>query len=203
MVEYKKKKVMSMIAFLKGNIALIELDYVLMEVHGVGYKVFFSSPEKVKLNEETQLFTYQHVREDELALYGFLTQEEHGLFLKLISVKGLGPKTAMGIFGKFSSAQIIQSIENKDVDFLKSLPGIGNKTASQIILDLKGKLVNVKDAKEIDDEILDALEGLKSLGYKVGELKKIEKYLKEKPGLSSDEYLKIGLQLLMKAKRGE
>ncbi len=192
-----------MIAFLRGNVSFISTDWVILDVHGVGYKVAFSMSEKLKLNEEVQLFTYQHVREDELSLYGFLTLEEKELFLKLISVKGVGPKTAMGIFGKFSYSQIVQSIETEDVSFLKGLPGIGNKTASQIILDLKGKLVNNHNDKEENSEILDALEGLKALGYKSKELKSVLKYFKDFPNLSTDEYLKMGLQFLVKSKRGD
>ncbi len=192
-----------MIAFVRGKVVAMGVDWVFVDVQGIGYKVFFSSTDKVKLNEEKQFFTYQHVREDELSLYGFLTLQEQELFLKLISVKGLGPKTALGMFGRFSYEQIVQSIENKDIDFLKSLPGIGNKTASQIILDLKGKLVNSNAENSVSREITDALEGLKTLGYKSGELKSVVKYLREKPNLSSDEYLKIGLQYLMKIKRGE
>ncbi len=191
-----------MIAFLRGKVCFIGIDWLIIDVQGVGYKVSFSMPETLKLNEETQLFTYQHVREDELSLYGFASLQEQELFLKLISVKGVGPKTAMGIFSKFSYLQIVQSIESQDIEFLKGLPGIGNKTASQILLDLKGKLVSSTEEKEVNAEIVDALEGLKSLGYKSGELKKLAKNFKEHPNLTSDEYLKLGLQLLMKTKRG-
>ncbi|MFV0480038.1 MAG: Holliday junction branch migration protein RuvA [Anaerorhabdus sp.] len=192
-----------MIAFLRGKVCLMGTDWIVLDVQGVGYKVFFSDLGKVVMNEEVQVFTYQHVREDELALYGFLSAQDQSLFLKFISVKGVGPKTAMGFFGRFSVDQLIQAIETSDIAFLKVLPGIGSKTASQIILDLKGKLVSGSEDKSLNSEMEDALTGLKSLGYKAGELKPLANYFREHPNLTSDDYLKMGLQYLMKAKRGE
>ncbi len=189
-----------MIAFIRGKVFAYGIDWIILDNQGIGYRISFGHPEAIKLNQEIQIFTYQHVREDELSLYGFLSLEEYELFLKLISVKGLGPKTAMGMLSKFHYEQIVQSIENGDVNFLKGLPGIGGKTASQIILDLKGKLVSAQSNEPIASELTDALEGLKSLGYKQGEVQSIANKLREQPGLSSDEYLKLGLQLLMKKK---
>ncbi|MEG0177852.1 MAG: Holliday junction branch migration protein RuvA [Anaerorhabdus sp.] len=191
-----------MIAFIRGTVFAYGIDWIILDNHGIGYRLFFGHPEAVKLNQEIQIFTYQHVREDELSLYGFLSLEEQELFLKLISVKGLGPKTAMAMCSKFPYSQIVQSIENGDVAFLKGMPGVGAKTASQIILDLKGKLISADKKEPMSSEINDAIEGLKSLGYKQGEVQSIANKLSERPGLSSDEYLKMGLQLLMKKKIG-
>ncbi|MEF9968256.1 MAG: Holliday junction branch migration protein RuvA, partial [Longicatena sp.] len=155
-----------MIAFIRGTVFAYGIDWIILDNHGIGYRLFFGHPEAVKLNQEIQIFTYQHVREDELSLYGFLSLEEQELFLKLISVKGLGPKTAMAMCSKFPYSQIVQSIENGDVAFLKGMPGVGAKTASQIILDLKGKLISADKKEPMSSEINDAIEGLKSLGYK-------------------------------------
>ncbi|SJZ99083.1 Holliday junction branch migration protein RuvA [Anaerorhabdus furcosa] len=191
-----------MIAFIRGKVFAYGIDWIILDNQGIGYRINFGHPESVKLNQEIQIFTYQHVREDELSLYGFLSLEEQELFLKLISVKGLGPRTAMAMCSKFPYTQIVQSIENGDISFLKGMPGVGNKTASQIILDLKGKLVSANKNEPVSTEIQDALEGLKSLGYKQGEIQSVANSLSERPGLSSDEYLKLGLQLLMKKKVG-
>lgn len=191
-----------MIAFIKGTVFSYGIDWVIVDVNGVGYKIFFGHPEILTLNKDILIYTYQHVREDEISLYGFTSKEENDLFLKLINVKGIGPKIAMNVVSKANYKDIINSIENNDIAFLKSMPGIGAKAASQIILDLKGKLVNEQIDNKISSAINDALEGLKSLGYKQGELNSITNNLMEYQNLSSDEYLKIGLQLLMKKKMG-
>ncbi len=191
-----------MIAFIKGTVFSYGIDWVIVDVNGVGYKIFFGHPEILTLNKDILIYTYQHVREDEISLYGFTSKEENDLFLKLINVKGIGPKIAMNVVSKANYKDIINSIENNDIAFLKSMPGIGAKAASQIILDLKGKLVNEQIDNKISSAINDALEGLKSLGYKQGELNSITNNLMEYQNLSSDEYLKIGLQLLMKKKTG-
>lgn len=191
-----------MIAFIRGKVLAFGIDWIIIDNQGIGYRINFGHPETVKLNQDVQVFTYQHVREDELSLYGFTSMDEQELFLKLISVKGLGPRTAMGMLSKFPYSQIILSIENKDLEFLKKMPGVGNKTASQIILDLKGKLVSDKESGLLSNNLKDAIEGLKSLGYKQGEIQSVANNLKEKPDLTSDEYLKLGLQLLMKKKIG-
>lgn len=191
-----------MIAFIKGTVFAFGLDYVIVENHGIGYRIHFSHPEKLSLKEEKLIYTYQHVREDELSLFGFLTFDEYELFMKLISVKGLGPKTASNILGHTATDKIIGAIETNDIQFIKNFPGIGNKTASQIILDLKGKLISADNHKVKDSlEIKDALVALKALGYKAGELSFLNaEFAKEI--LSTDEYIKLGLKLLMGKKRG-
>ncbi len=191
-----------MIAFVKGIVFSYGLDWVIIDVNGIGYKVFFAHPDELVLNKEKLIYTYQHVREDEISLYGFLSKEENELFLKLINVKGIGPKIAMNMLGKADYKAIINSIENNDIAFLKGMPGIGSKAASQIILDLKGKLVSDKAERKLSNNLQDALDGLKNLGYKQGELNLITNNLMEYPDLSSDEYLKLGLQLLMKKRMG-
>ena len=123
--------------------------------------------------------------------------------MRLISVKGLGPKTAMNMLMKKSYADLIGIIEHGDVAALKSMPGIGAKTASQIILDLKGKLVESSENQpKYSSAIEDALEALKNLGYKQGEINQCAKVMSEEEGLTTEQYLKIGLQYLMKKKVG-
>ena len=187
-----------MIGFLRGIIFSFGFDYLLLDVNGVGYRISFYHPEALSVGKEILIFTYQNSSEYETNLYGFLSEDEYDLFVKLISVKGLGPKIASGILAKFSPNSVIEAIENEDITFMKRLPGIGNKTASQIILDLKGKLINpdnnINEASNQRDE--DIFEALKALGYKVSEIKPIIKKLP--PELGVDEGLKEALKMLMR-----
>ena len=193
-----------MIAFIKGKIVKKNLDNIIIENNGIGYRINFVQFDKVNLNQESCIYTYQHVREDEISLYGFISEQDHDLFIKLISVKGLGPKTALNAFKISNANNIIKAIENNDLAYIKKLPGVGAKTASQIILDLKGKLVQEtkEDAEELSSAMQDAIEGLKALGYKTNEIQGIIKHLKAQGDLSSDEYLKLGLQMMLKRKIG-
>ncbi len=182
---------------------MINQDSIVVEAAGIGYEINFAKPEMLSLSMPVQIYTYQHLREDENSLYGFLSRPEKELFIKLISVKGLGPKTALGIFRKASYDALITAIEQQDIAFIKSMPGIGAKTASQIILDLKGKLVssapdsNVGSSREMED----ALDALKALGYKQNECTQVLKYLTGFPDKTTDEYVKLGLQYLLSFKR--
>lgn len=192
-----------MIAMIQGTVFAQGSDWMIVENNGIGYKVFFSRPETVTLNQKICVYTYMHVREDDLSLFGFLTMEEQDLFIKLISVKGVGPRTAMNMLAAVNYQQMVQMIELKDIAGLKKMPGIGAKTASQIILDLQGKLVHEdKDEKVENRQISDAMEALKAMGYKSVELTGIAKAMLEHPDKTSAEYVKFGLQLLLKRKRG-
>ena len=192
-----------MIAYIKGTVEMINQDSIVVEAAGIGYEINFAKPEMLSLSMPVQIHTYQHLREDENSLYGFLSRPEKELFIKLISVKGLGPKTALGIFRKASYDALITAIEQQDIAFIKSMPGIGAKTASQIILDLKGKLVSsVPDASAGSSrEMEDALDALKALGYKQNECTQVLKYLTGFPDKTTDEYVKLGLQYLLSFKR--
>jgi holliday junction DNA helicase RuvA len=192
-----------MIAFIRGKVHAFGLDWVILDTQGVGYRIGFPRPEVLSLNSEVLLYTYQHIREDEISLYGFLSMDELRLFEQLITVKGLGPKTALNMMTASSFIKIISAIETGDVTFLKTMPGIGAKTASQIVLDLKGKLIESekKDSKA-SVEIVDAVAALRSLGYKASELAGIEKYLISLNLSSVDELIKAGLQFLLKRKGG-
>ena len=192
-----------MIAFIKGKVHSFTLDWVILDCGGIGYKIFFAPPEKLKLNEEVLLYTYQYIREDEHSLFGFLNQADFDLFTKLISVKGVGCKTANSIFASSNTEKLIQAIEISDIDFLKKLPGIGAKTASQIILDLKGKLVSEhKEDSKLSKTLIDTFDALKSLGYKQSELTPLVKQLEANVDQSTDALLKLALQILGK-KRGK
>lgn len=184
-----------MIGFVRGTVHAYGLDYVLIDVNGIGYRINFYHPESLSLNKEMTIYTYQNVREDEISLFGFLSLQEYDLFVKLISVKGLGPKIASGILSSASVDSIISAIETGDIDFMRRMPGIGNKTASQIILDLKGKLVEVDSIP--NEKLVDVSDALKQFGYKPAEIKGVLKKLEKENG-STEELIKKALSLLAK-----
>ncbi|MGM9940533.1 MAG: Holliday junction branch migration protein RuvA [Bulleidia sp.] len=197
-----------MIAFISGTVASYTTDLIVVDHQGMGWQIAYAHCDQVSLNQQIRVYTYMHISENEMSLFGFESMEEKQLFLRLISVKGLGPKTAMNMLSKAGYSSIVKAIENGDVTSLRKMPGIGAKSASQIVLDLKGKLVtlNAAPVKEKDTtyppEISDALEGLKNLGYRSAELGSVGNMLLQKPGLTVEQYLKLGLQFLSKQKLG-
>ena len=192
-----------MIAFVRGKVQAYGADYVIIDCGMIGFRINFMHPEMLTLNQEVTIYTYQNVREDEISLYGFSSPSEYDLFISLIQVKGIGPKTALTILSRKSVDELIRIIENNDVNGLKALPGIGAKAASQIILDLKGKLVHPdaeKDAKVDSAEFTDAISALKTLGYKQNEINPIMTELRNQQFQTSEEYVRYALQLLIKRK---
>ena len=135
-----------MIDFLRGKVALRESDYAVLDVNGVGYRVFCPNPYALshKENEDVTMFIHYHVREDAHLLFGFITRDEQSLFRLLLDVSGIGPKVALGILAAGGRPEaVILAISQENLAFLTKLPGIGKKTAQRIILDLKDKLGSV------------------------------------------------------------
>lgn len=189
-----------MIGFLKGKVVHIVKDQILLDTGNIGFRI--SYPHCIELNkgDELMVYTYQSVSENDISLFGFNSLDEYDLFVKLISVKGIGPKMAMGILKGTTYERLVEGIENEDVSYIKSLPGVGNKTASQLILDLRGKIAKAEEDKSdrIDNEKLnDVAEALKSLGYKPIEIKKVIKQIAAEQ-LEESEYLRKALSLLKK-----
>lgn len=184
-----------MIGFIRGTVHAFGLDYVLVDVNGVGYRINFYHPEMLKTGSEVIIYTYQNVREDEISLYGFRSLDEYDLFIKLISVKGLGPKIASNILAQASVDAIITAIEENDIEFMQRMPGIGKKTASQIILDLKGKLVETEVVD--DDKLKDVEDALKQFGYRPAEIRGVLRRLVKEEG-STDELIKKALAMLVR-----
>lgn len=184
-----------MIGFVRGKIHSFGSDYVLVDVNNIGYRINFYHPDSLKIGQEILIYTYQNVREDEISLYGFLSQEEYDLFVKLISVKGLGPRIASSILARESIENIVDAIEKGDVGFMKNMPGVGSKTASQIILDLKGKLVDNNET--VNDKLQEVEDALKQFGYKSQEIKPVIQALKNENG-STDELIKKALKKFVK-----
>lgn len=201
-----------MIAYIKGIVTFIHDDSVIMDVQGVGYEIICANPFAFQssLNEEIFVYTYHYVREDLQVLYGFKKQDEKTLFTKLLQVSGIGPKGALAILGAVDTADFITAVEREDDQFLTSFPGIGKKTARQVILDLKGKLTTIlsletQSATEPEDPdmmtkgLTDAQEALKALGYSDREIKTIMPKLRQENTSSTDELIRIALGLLVKS----
>lgn len=197
-----------MIDYIMGTVKYIHTDHVVLECGHIGYKIHCPNPfiYQQELGKQTTIHTYQHVREDILALYGFENLDERDLFIKLIQVSGIGQEGALAILASGKPEQVVQAIENEDEKFLTRFPGVGKKTARQMILDLKGKLTNWTDVQlefeptevEVSDSGLDdAIEALGALGYGQKEIKKVMPQLKNEETLSTDQYIKKALQLLL------
>ena len=189
-----------MIAALKGKILLRNDPYLIIDVSGVGYKVYasFGILNTKHLGDEITVFTYTHVREDLLELYGFLTYQELQLFEQLIGVSGIGPKTASGIFSLGASSAIIAAITAGDVSFFSSVPRLGKKNAQKIIIELKGKIGSTVelDLRESGDG-MDVIIVLKSFGYSQKEAESALSAIKQQ-GTTTEERIKLALKYLGK-----
>ena len=193
-----------MYAYIKGKISEVNPTNIVVDNNGIGYEVVVANPYEYHLNDERTVFISQQVREDSNVLYGFSNKEQKKVFLLLLKVKGVGPKSALAILAGGTSEEIIGAIENQDAVYLTKFPGIGKKSAQQIILDLQGKvdfsMTNISSApKAVNNYLSDAILALEALGYSKKELTKIEKKLSTHQFNSVDEYVKQGLRLLMNA----
>ena len=184
-----------MIYFLRGKVALIKEDYIVLDVRDVGYQILVSHIDDYVLNEDVLIYTYNVVREDENYLVGFRTIEEKEVFLSLIKVKGLGPKTVIGALSATTPNDVINAIASNNVAYLKKLPGIGAKAAAQIILDLKGELTG--GSKGNPKQYEEVYEALKSLGFKGAAIDRVLATINE-PGATTEEVLRIALSRLKK-----
>ncbi|MCQ2752884.1 MAG: Holliday junction branch migration protein RuvA [Bacilli bacterium] len=152
---------------LKGKITQITTTSIVIDVHDVSYEVMVAHPNSFNLNEETTVYTHYVIREDEQYLVGFKSLDEKKAFMSLINVKGIGPKTALNALSGTSTEELFNAIAANNITFLKKLPGIGTKAASQIILDLKGSLTSAKADIHQYEQVRTALKGL---GFKVKEI---------------------------------
>ncbi|WP_271000033.1 Holliday junction branch migration protein RuvA [Listeria seeligeri] len=198
--------------YIKGTITTITPEYIVVEAGQIGYQIITGNPFSFQRLEGTdaQVFLYQHVREDNISLFGFQTTEERYLFKKLLSVSGIGPKSALAIIASGDVVPLITAIESEDDVYLTKFPSVGKKTARQIILDLKGKLADVATNEIIynapENDIVaglspaleEAVLALGALGYSTRELKKIIPKLAKEADLTSDAYIKLALRLMTK-----
>lgn len=201
-----------MIAFVRGRLALIEEDHVVVEVGGIGYQVYVSPSTLGKLpleGKEILLYTYLNVKEDLMQLYGFLTKDELQVFKLIIGVSGIGPKGGLGILSQLSPDDLRFAVASKDVKAISAAPGIGKKTAEKLILELKDKLSiedvlnhGEKEPEKISNGLgyevqSDVVQALTALGYGSTEALKAVKQVETDAECTVEEILKKALKHLM------
>ena len=185
-----------MYSYIIGKVTDISNNNIVLECNNIGYLIYVPNPFSYQIGNEYKVFVYNKIGEDEYSLYGFKTKEEYELFLRLISVKGLGAKLALPILATGSIAGIVDAIDRENILYLTKFPKIGDKLARQIILDLKGK-INIEVKKEIEnDETEDLIDTLVALGYKQTEIKKVIGQIDRSNTL--EEQVKEALKLLLK-----
>lgn len=185
-----------MYSYMIGVVTEIESNAIVLEVGKIGYFIQTPNPYSFEAGMEYKVYLYQQIKEDEHLLFGFKNKEEKELFLKLIAVKGLGPKMALPIIATGSITGIMDAIERENTLYLKKFPKIGDKLAKQMILDLKGKL-NIEVQESIGINHYEELcEVLKGLGYKEKDYKSI--ISKVNSELSIEEQIKEALKLLLR-----
>lgn len=183
-----------MIYFLKGIVSETKENSVVIDVNDIGYEAIVSHPNNFEIGKTIKLYTYNVIREDENYLVGFPTLEEKTIFLYLIKVKGLGPRSVINCLSATTPNQIINAIASNNIIFLKTLPGIGTKVASQIIFDLKGRFSeNKRNPKQYED----VYHALKELGFRNSVIDKVLATINE-PDASTEEILRIALNKLRK-----
>lgn len=195
-----------MYAYIKGKISQLYPTHIVVENNGIGYEIQTPNSYRFQsqLEEEVQVFTQLIVREDAHLLYGFIDLEEKDMFLNLIKVTGIGPKSALAILAASTPNEVKIAIENENEAYLTKFPGIGKKTARQIILDLKGKLTITEESElfaQADESKNDVLEeavlALEALGYSKREITKVKKSLEKETFDTVDACVKRALALLI------
>ena len=215
-----------MFAYIKGTLEMKMTDYVVIDVGGLGYKIYMSSLAMEKLGnigEEVKVYTYYRVREDDVSIYGFNSNEELRIFELLLSVSGVGAKTALAMLAVCTPSEFVLAIVSEDINVLTSIPGIGPKSAKRIILELKDKIkkeqqieeltkaskgtkssketetgLKVKQAIEDDNKILEAVAALQVLGYNKKIIEQAFEKIENKKELTTEELIKKGLRMLAK-----
>lgn len=194
--------------YIKGKLTKITAKFIVVEAGGLGYIIYVANPYSFSesVNQDVQIYLHHVVREDAHLLFGFHSDEEKDVFLKLISVSGIGPMTALAIVAVDDNEGLVNAIDNSDIKYLMKFPKIGKKTAQQMILDLAGEFVdapmeNGKAPKTktvaTNEQLDEAMEALLALGYKASELKKIKAFF-EGTNETAEQYIKSALKMLMK-----
>ena len=188
-----------MIASLKGTIQTLGSDWAIVNVNGIGFRVYMPTSTLSTLgtaSEEVELHTHLHLREDNATLYGFATAEELDLFQTLIGVSGLGPKLALAMLSAMSVEKLTMAIASGSADLLSEIPGIGKKMAERLIVELKGKIAAgwIGAPAQLAEENADVLAALTSLGYSVAEARRAVASLPSSSDLSLEEKIKQALQ---------
>lgn len=199
-----------MYEYFDGLVTSVTPYYIVVEIQGIGYQVYVANPFRYHADSKKKVYVYQAVRENAITLYGFWNLAEKNLFLKLLNVSGIGPKSALAILANDNHLGLVEAINGENITYLTKFPGVGKKTAQQIILDLKGKLEDLDEQSDFigqqslefkedatNSNLAEALAALDALGYTKTETKKITKQLKQLNADSTDDYLRAALKLLM------
>ncbi|MFV0498926.1 MAG: Holliday junction branch migration protein RuvA [Bacilli bacterium] len=181
-----------MYSYFKGNIISVNSSSIVIDVNNIGFDIIVPNPFSYQEGNVELVYTHLHVREDNMSLYGFKNENDKVFFRKLLSVKGIGPKSALAILASGNVEEISSVIAVGDDASLTKYPGIGPKAAKQIILDLKGKL-DVSKYK-VDNEYDDVVEALIALGYKKKDIEKLVNKLEK--GLNDSQAIKLVLKQL-------
>ena len=191
-----------MISSLHGKIESLSSDQAIINVSGIGFQVYMPTTALTALGipgDDVNVFTHLHLREDNVALYGFTSADELWLFETLISVSGLGPRLALAMLSSLNTEQITTAIATGSIEMLEMIPGIGKKVANRIILELKDKIGAgwiAIPATELARENTDVLAALTSLGYSAAEATKAVANLPAESNLNLEEKIRIALQYL-------
>lgn len=196
-----------MLAYIKGTLEMKFDNYVVIDVGGIGYKVFMSETsieELGSIGDIVKVHTHYHVREDDISIYGFKTNEELKMFELLISVSGIGAKSAINMLSNITPSSFALAVITNDTSKLVKIPGVGAKSAARIVLELKDKLktveakeenTKIKEAIEDDNKLIESISALQVLGYNRKEIEKaLEKIDKDK--LSLEDIIRQGLAIL-------
>ena len=200
-----------MFSYIKGKLEVKTTGYVVIDINGLGYKIFMSDTAINKIGdigEVVKVHTYVKVREDDISIFGFKTQEELRMFELLLSVSGIGAKSAITILSNISPSSFALAVITNNVGEIKKLPGIGPKTAQRIILELKDKLkteesiesdntIELKNAITEDNKVQEAISALQVLGYSQREIETAMKNV-DKDNLSVEDIIRKGLYYLSK-----
>ena len=197
-----------MFAYIKGSLEEKGNNYVVVDVSGIGYKIFMSESAIVKLcelGEIVKIHTHYYVREDNISLYGFITKEELKMFELLLSVSGIGAKSAISMLSNITPSKFAIAVISNDINALKKIPGVGPKSAQRIILELKDKLKTEQAVEEELPEVKveiqksenasEAMEALQILGYNRREIEKVFEKIANLD-VSVEELIKKALSLL-------
>ena len=197
-----------MIAFVSGILEMKLNGYIVIDVGGVGYKVFMSESAidiLGNIGDKVKVYTHHHVREDDISLYGFLTMEELNMFELLISVSGVGAKSALSILANIEPSSFALAVITNDTSKLVKIPGVGAKTAARIVLELKDKLKNqdmvskkenvIKQSTINEEELDEAISALQVLGYNRRDIEKVFEKI-DLGNLTLEDMIKQGLKYL-------
>ena len=210
MLIIKKKRIRwKMLAYIKGTLEIKMTDYVVIDVGWLGYKVYMSAIGMEKLGnigDKVKVYTYYRVREDDISIFGFNTNEELRMFELILSVSGVGAKTALTIIAVTEPSEFAIAVISDDVSYLTKIPGIGAKSAQRIILELKDKMkkensitktknLKLKEAVVDSSKVDEAISALQVLGYNKKEIEKVFMKL-DKKDLSTEDLIRKGLGML-------